>query len=438
MGQMKKKLLAKASLLKWKWTEQSDESVSHLFYLDDMEILFQDKFPFKIKNPYLVYLLALPKILNTCLFSEPRTIELPGQFKYLVKEEWFAKTIRQVYNYSILFGARPEYPQLKISSGQAIKKIWMNTNTKNNQLLSLLSFGKDSLLNTILAKTIGYNVSFLTCRDELFGEEYHEQLELKMFQQRQKAVKYITQKYGLKGYFFSTKLYYIPLCDKYNYLENVPALNVLNAYVGALPFCEEYGYGTISAGNDYACNLDVYRRLGVTLHYNLGKTVWFMRLFRRFLRSLNPNLRLFSFVEPFVDWETQVLLATIDPEVIPFQTSCDDALCNNCEKCLMMWLVFKILGYDFKLNGLKEMTREQMEKILTDSPISVLAGVAWCLKYLNLLNSKKIRLFSDLYNFSTINARIEKCGLPLKTKAAILNIVQTIRLRNCFIPSSLN
>ncbi len=417
---------SRAKELRWKQTESSGNSVSHLFCLDGMELHFEDIFPFPVDNEYLAYSLAVPKILNICLFSEPSEIVLPAGFKFMVNEEWFKKTLKQVYNYSILLGTKPEYPRLEVSSGRGIKKIWRNMDADTNRVLSLLSFGKDSLLNTLIAKTLGFNVTFLTFRDELFGEEYYEQLELKMCQRRMDAAKYVNDKHGLEGYFVSTKLHYVPM--KEHYFANMFALNVLNGYFCALPFCEEYGYGIISAGNEYSCNLDVEREFGATLHINFGKTVWFARLFKRFLRSLHPDLRFYSFVEPFVDWETQALLAKVDPGVIPFQTSCESVSCNNCDKCMVMWLVSKIFRYSDRLSDLKEMTKKQINDILEDSTLGVHAGVAWCLRHLDLLDDRKTVELADLYNLDTLDERLGRCLLPKKVKKGISEILRATRL----------
>jgi len=418
----------KAKRLSWKQTERRDNSVSHLFCLDGAELQFEDTFPFPVENKYLAFSLALPKILNICVFSQPSRIELPAHFKYMVTETWFEETLKQAYNHSILLEKKPEYPRLEVSSGRGISKTWNRADMDGNKLLSLLSFGKDSLLNTILAKAIGFDVTFLTFRDELFGEEYCEQVESKMLQRRIDAANYIRDKYGFKGYFVSTGLHYVPMCEFY--FSDILVLNVLNGYFCALPFCEEQGLAVISAGNEYTCNLDVERRFGVILHRNLGKTVWFAKLFRRFLKSLHPSLRLYSFVEPFVDWEIQALLAKVDPDVIPLQTSCESLLCNNCDKCLVMWLVSKIFGYSDRLSGLKDMTGEQVKEILEDSTLGVHAGVAWCLKHLNLLDDEKTVELANLYSPATIDDRLRKCYLPTKAKRKISHVLKAAELES--------
>ncbi|MEM2921333.1 MAG: hypothetical protein QXF26_03345 [Candidatus Bathyarchaeia archaeon] len=402
--------------------EVKDGSVSHLFYLDGMELEFNDTFPFSVRNKYLAFSLALPKILNVCAFTQPSRIELPAHFKSMVSETWFEKAIRQVYNYPILIDKKPEYPRLEVSPGEKIRKTWSRSGMEDSKVLSLLSFGKDSLLNTLIAKAIGYEVTFLTLKDELFGEDSCEQVESIIFKRRVEAANYVRDRYGLEGYFVSTKLHYVPMCKFYS--TNMFVLNVLNGYFCALLFSEKYGQSIISAGNEYGCNLDVKRKFYATLHCSFDKTVWFTRLFRRFLSSLHPNLRLYSFVEPFVDWETQALLARVYPDLIPYQTSCESVLCSNCDKCLVMWLVSKIFGFRDMLKGLRDMSKEQVKDILEESTLGIHAGVAWCLRRLNIIDDEKTNELADLYNFGTVDERVRKSYLPQKAKRRIVEMLR--------------
>ncbi|UZE93729.1 MAG: hypothetical protein IB618_03095 [Candidatus Pacearchaeota archaeon] len=233
----------------------------------------------------------------------------------------------------------------------------------DSEAISLLSFGKDSLLSLAIAKEISLNPIALHINDTVSPSE--NKLKIKF-------MKKLTKENNLKGHIITNSIEKLNDFETWNRAEM--SLNYAHMVTGfgfiALPLAHFYNSHHIILGNEK--NFDFYiRKNGEKIYPSYDQTTEWTKKLDKMVKEF-ADVKVFSVIRPITDLAITKILHSRYPNIAKYQHSCYglDAStrkrwCHDCSSCMGCSLFMTAFGINPRRVGLRKFFSKKNRKHYT-------------------------------------------------------------------------